>query len=182
MYGVWNFFAKAVDLSSKRIKSAEAIIKQGDWRFIQLGNYTQASPLVINNGVKTKLTWQLADVSYADGVGLDVSYDHVNQKFTPRTERDVYLAEIRFKSIPSGNDGHLDVTLESPSFDFNPINSKTNTFVKGAGQVHFQTNSFSVFIGSDVKANGIEVWLQPSSTNVSIYDVSFLITRLSSGK
>lgn len=182
MYGVWNFFVKAVDLASKRIKTAEAIIKQGDWRFLQLGNYTQASPLVINNGVKTKLTWQLADVSYADGVGLAVNYDYTNQKFMPTTERDVYLAELRFKCIPSANDGHLDVMLESPTFGFNPINSKTASFVKGIGQVHFQTNTFSIFIGPDVKANGIEVYFTPSSTNVSIYDVSFLITRLSSGK
>lgn len=178
----WQMFVKLVDLKSGLMKSTEAIVKEGNWRFIQLGNYTQASPLVINTGVKTKLTWQASDVSYSDGNGLDVSYDYVNQKFVPTTERDVYLAELRFKCIPSANNGHLDVMLESPSSGFNPINASTSTFVRGMGQVHFESKDFVVFIGADVLANGIEVWLTPNSTNVSIYDVSFLTTRISSGK
>lgn len=62
----WQMFVKLVDLKSGLMKSTEAIVKEGNWRFIQLGNYTQASPLVINNGVKTKLTWQSSDVSYSD--------------------------------------------------------------------------------------------------------------------
>lgn len=182
MYGVWNFFAKAVDLSSKRIKSAEAIIKQGDWRFIGLSNYTVVNPLVVLQNVKTKIVYQPQDIGYFEGVGLTINYDHISQKFVNLTARDVYQVEVRFKVKPSLQDGHIDLTVESPTFDFNPVNANSATFVKEANEEHFISQQFMIFIGEDVLENGIEFFITPRRTNVSIYDVSYFITRVASGK
>lgn len=179
---IFTYCATLVDLASKRTKSAEAVVKQGDWGFTQLGNYTSIAPLVVSSGTKTKITFQASDVSYQAGVGLVANYDFVSQKFLPSTLNDVFQVEVRMKVKPSSQDGHMDLLVESPTFGFNPINASSLSFVKGANQEHSISADFVLFIGSDVLTNGIEFYVRPNSTGVSIYDVSYMIVRLSSGK
>ena len=51
------FLTDVIDNQSKESKSAEAIISEGDWKWVMLGNYTLASPLLINNGATSKITY-----------------------------------------------------------------------------------------------------------------------------
>jgi hypothetical protein len=171
-----------VDLTSKRIKSTEAIVKEGDWGFTQLGNYTLSSPLSATSGTKTKITFQANNISYQAGIGLVANYDFVNQKFLPSTVNDVFMVEVRMKVKPSAQNGHMDLLMESPTFGFNPINASSLSFTKAAGDEHFISSDFLVFIGEDVMNNGIEFYVRPVGTNVQVYDMSYFIVRLASGK
>lgn len=61
-----------VDMQSKVERTAESILKQNGWKFIQDGRYTEASPLVITAGSKTKITFDLSQLAYQDGSLLDI--------------------------------------------------------------------------------------------------------------
>ena len=181
MFGVNSMFARMVDLVSNKTKSAQALIRQGEWRFIQLGNYTLASPLLVNNNNKVNITYQLSDVSYTEGNGLDVSYDYVNQKWTPNTQGDVFLVDVRMKVKSSAQNSHLDFIVESPTFAFNPVNASTQSFVHSANDEQFISNTFVLFIGVDVLANGLKFYLEAHDGNFQVYDVSYTVVRVASG-
>jgi hypothetical protein len=150
---------------------------QGGWRFLQDGRYTLASPLVINNGVKTKLTFDLTQLAYAAGVGLEINYDDVSDKFLPQTENECFTVSLRAKIKPTSQAGTVDTTLESPGVVFNPIVSGTVTFNKSAGQEHFANVTQPIFISADVIANGLEIYLSPIGTNISVYDYSVFVQK-----
>jgi hypothetical protein len=92
----------------------------------------------------------------------------------------MFLVELSLKAIPTSTFGvgHLNISLESPSVPFNPLDGDTKTYVFGQGQEHFISSLFMVFIGPDVQQNGIEAFLQSYGTDVNIYDYSFKICKL----
>jgi hypothetical protein len=177
------YLGQVIDIQSKEIRTAEAILKKGDWFFTQLGNYTSVAPLSIPNGVTSKITFQPEDIIYTNGNGTFVTnYDFVNQKFMPTTLNDLFAVEVRFKFKCSAQDGHFDVKLESPDFDFNPITGSTISSVKASGDEQFSAINLTFFIGQDLIDNGIEFKVTPSDMAIQIYDVSYLTVRLCSGK
>lgn len=170
------------DRRSGKSESVEHLVSNGDWLFTQLGHKTSASPLVVSNGTTTKITFQPVDISYTAGNGLNMSYDFTNQKFLPLVLNDLFNVEVRFKVKSSAQNSHLDLKLESPTFAFNPINAQTHTIVHSANDEQFLSANFLVFIGADLITNGIEFKITAHDGNMSIYDISYLIVRLSSGK
>ena len=176
------FLTDIIDNQSKESKSAAAITKEGDWKWVMLGNYTSASPLLINKRNTSKITYQPSDISFTAGSGLEVNYDFVNQKFLPTTLNDLFMVEVRMKVKSSVQNDHLDLKMEAPTFAFNPLNAQTHNFVHSAYDEQFMSSHFLVYIGQDVIDNGIEFKVTAHDGNMSIYDVSYLIVRLSSGK
>jgi hypothetical protein len=162
-------------------RRVDNILANGDWRFLQLGNYTSASPLVVNQGSTSKITFQSNNISYQAGRDLTINYDYTLQKFTPTTLNDVFLVEVRFKCKCSTQNGHGDVLLESPSFVYNPVQAQTITVVRAANNEQFISVAVPLFIGQDLINNGLEVKFSAGAGNFSIYDVSYMIVRLSSG-
>lgn len=180
-----NIFPMLETITDRRsgiTESVEHLVSNGDWQFIQLGNYTAVSPLVINSGNTTKITFQQTDISFTAGRGLMFNYNYSLQKFTPLTLNDVFLAEIRFKAKTSIQNGHGDLLIESPTFAFNPINGVSIAIPKAANSEQFISQAVPLFVGPDVLANGLEVKFAANAGNWSIYDVSFMIMRISSGK
>ena len=176
------FLSEISDNKSGREKSSTALVRQGDWSFTQLGNYTVASPLLVSNGNTSKITFQLSDITYTYGNGgIDTSYDFTDQKFIPSTVNDLFTVEVRMKVKSSAQNSHLDLKVESPSFAFNPLNAQTHNFVHSANDEQFMSSNFMIFISPDVKANGIEFKVTAHDGNISIYDVSYLIYRMASG-
>ena len=182
MYGCNTITSKVIDISTSRNKSAEAIAVEGDWVFFSLNNYTVGSPLVINQGVTTKLTFQASDIFYSTGKGASINYDYTLQKFTPQVLNDVFLVEIRFKAKCSSQNGYGTIMLESPTLLYNPIQASTVGVPKAANQEQFVSISVPVYIGAEVLDNGVEVKWVSESGNFSLYDVSFMIVKISSGK
>lgn len=175
------FLSEISDNRTGREKSANAIIREGDWNFFQLGNYTSASPLVISAGNTSKITFASTDIIFTAGNGLTTSYDYTAQKFTPTTIGDVFLVEIRMKVKCSLQNGHGDLLLESPSFSFNPVQAQSINVPKSANTQQFVSINVPVFIGQDIKDNGLEVKWNSVSGAFSLYDISFMTMRLSSG-
>jgi len=176
------YLGQVIDLQSKQVRTAESVLKKGDWHFTQLGNYTSASPLAIANNTTSKITFQPEDITYTNGNGFTTEYDFINQKFMPKTLNDLFSVEVRFKFRATSNDGHFDVKLESPNFTFNPISGNSVSSVKAANDEQFASIDFRFFIGQDLIDNGIEFKIVPRGTGLQIYDVSYLVVRLSSGK
>lgn len=180
-----NIFPMLDSITDRRsgiTETVEHLVSIGDWSFLQLGNYTSVSPLLINAGVTSKITFQPQDIIYTAGRGLVVNYNYALQKFTPTTINDVFLAEIRFKAKSSLQNSHGDILIESPSVAFNPINAVSISIPKAANQEQFVSASVPLFIGQDVFTNGLEVKFNAVAGNWSLYDVSFMIIRLASGK
>jgi hypothetical protein len=179
---VIEYFHELVSLGKKQIKrSLDNLFSQGDWQFLQLNNYTSASPLVVNQGSTTKLQFQPADIFFQAGRDLSLNYNFVSQKFQPQTLNDVFLVEVRMKMKCSSQNGYGDLLLESPSFLYNPIQARTVTSPKLANTEQFISIAAPVFIGPDVLTNGLEVKFAAGTGNFSLYDVSYMITRLASG-
>lgn len=176
------FLTDIIDNQTKEVKTAQAITKEGDWNFFQLGNYTLASPLVIAQGSTAKITFNPSDISYTVGSGFTPTYDFTNQKFLPQTLNDVFLVETRMKVKCSLQNGHGDLLLESPSFAFNPVQAQSINVPKAANTQQFASVNVPVFIGQDIVNNGLEVKWSSVSGAFSLYDISFMIVRISSGK
>lgn len=81
----------------------------------------------------------------------------------------------------SSQNGAYEIRLESPSFAFNPVQGSSVSVSKAAGVEQFVSISVPVFIGADVLANGLEVKVVAGVGNLSVYDVSYMIVRLTSG-
>lgn len=175
------FLSEISDNKSGREKSANALIRQGDWNFFQLGNYTSASPLLVNAGNTSKITFTPSDIVYSIGNGFTPSYDFTNQKFTPTVLNDVFLVETRMKVKCSLQNGHGDLLLESPTVAFNPIQAQSINVPKAANTQQFVSVSVPVFVGQDLIDNGLEVKWNSVTGTFSLYDISFMIIRLSSG-
>ena len=144
----------------------------GGWKFLQDGRYTVGSPLVISAGIKTKVNFDLTQLAYSAGAGLILNYDDVSDKFRPSVLNECFLVSFRLKVKPTSQAGTVDVTLESPGTSFNPIVSSTITFNKAAGQEHFAGLTQPIFISQDVITNGLELYVTPLGTNISMYDYS----------
>ena len=149
----------------------------GGWKFLQDGRYLVGTPLVINNGVKTKINFDLTQLAYAAGAGLEINYDDASDKFLPQIENECFTVSLRAKIKPTAQAGTVDLTLESPGAAFNPLVSSTITFNKAAGQEHFVNLTQPIFISADVVTNGLEIYLNPIGTNVSVYDYSVFVQK-----
>lgn len=170
-----------IDLRTGGKKTTSAITREGDWSFTQLGNYTEVSPLVVSAGNTAKITFTPSDISFNVGNGFTASYDFINQKFTPSTVGDVFMVEVRMKIKCSLQNGHGDLMLESPTFAFNPVQGQSINIPKAANTQQFISINVPLFIGQEIKDNGLEVKWHSVSGDFSLYDISYMIVRLASG-
>lgn len=171
-----------IDLEDNIVRPTRAVITAGGWFFGQMGNYTVGSPLAVSNGVKTKIAFNPANMSYSDSRNFTLNYNTTTERFMPSGVGDCFVVNLRFKVKASSQAGHMDITLESPTVAFNPITARTVTFSKQAGDEQFQGITELIFISQDVVTNGLELYVSPHDTNVQIYDVSILISKQYSDK
>ncbi len=166
-----------IDWDTKVERPAKSILMQNGWAYLQDGRYVVGSPLVVNDGAKTQLTFDLAQLAYADSSNLQLNYNQSNNRFYPTEIKSCYLVHLRFKVKPSANSGHIDLVIESPTVSFNPIVSETMTFAKSAGDEHFFYITSPLFISQDVITNGLTAYVIPHGTNISLYDYSVLVQK-----
>lgn len=150
----------------------------GAWAYMQDGRYTSSSPLTITSGTKHKVDFDLSNLSYVDGRGgLQILYNELSDKFLPETEGDCFLVSFRYKAVPVSQNGSCDIEVECPTVSFNPIVADTVTFNKSAGNEHFFSITQPIFISSFVVDHGLELYMTPRGTNISVYDYSILVIR-----
>lgn len=155
--------------------------QHGDWAFVQDGRYLQGTPLAVADGVKTKLDFDFTQIAFSAGSGLAINYNPTTDTFMPTTLGDVFLTNLRAKIIPTSQAGTVDITLESPTVSFNPIVADTLTFNKASGQVHFHSVFQTVFISQFLIDNGLEIYIKPINTNITIYDYSIFLQKTYAG-
>lgn len=177
VYDTPLFSESMVDMQTGVQRKTEHILKQNGWVFLQDGRYTEASPLVISAGVKTRITFSLTQLAYQDGQLLAVEYDQQNNRFKPSDVGSAYLLNFRLKVKPSAQNGTADATLEVPSATFNPILAGTLSFNKAAGQQHFFSLTDPIFVSQQMLDNGFEIYIHPVGTNLSVYDYSIFIQK-----
>ncbi|CAM0043168.1 hypothetical protein VPHK406_0028 [Vibrio phage K406] len=170
------------DPQGKRTKPLDGLHDLGEWQFLQLGHYTEASPWSVTQGTTEKLTFQESDISYIEGNGLAVSYDYTDQLFKPQQLRDIFLSEIRFKCKCTNQNGYADVRVDVPNFVYSPVQGETFGIPKGAGVEQFVSLDGAIFIGQDLIDNGFEINFTAGDGNFQIYDISILSCRIGSGK
>lgn len=147
----------------------------GGWKFIQDGRYTSSTPLPILSGVKTKITFDLAQLAYSAGTGLTVNYDQILNRFMPQVANSTYTVSFRGKFLPVQNGGSIDLSVESPGFAFNPIVGQTGSFNK-IGE-NFVTVTEMLFIDPTIITGGLEIYIKPSGSNIQVYDYSIMVQR-----
>ena len=158
-------------------RSTKSLLKQNGWNFLQDGRYIQASPLSIVDHVKTKITFGLSQLVYTAGEGLQLNYNQPDNRFYPTEVNATYVVSFRFKVVPASQSGFLDVSVECPGASFNPIIQDTCTFAKTAGTEHFFSITHPLFISQDLVTNGVELFIHPNGTNISVYDYSVFVQK-----
>lgn len=171
------FSESMVDMQTGVQRKTEHILTQNGWVFAQDGRYTEASPLSIASGSKTKITFNLSQLAYTDGRNLQLEYNQQTNKFTPSDVGSVYLLNFRLKVKPSAQNGTADATLEVPTATFNPVLAGTMSFNKAANQQHFFSFTDPIFVSQQMVENGFEIYIQPLGTNLSVYDYSLFVQK-----
>ncbi|QXN60140.1 hypothetical protein KUA24_73 [Vibrio phage HNL01] len=169
-----------IDNQTGRVVSATELVNRGDWQFIQLGNYTSATPLTIAEGTTSKFTFQPEDIIYTTGNVPITAYDFVNQVFRPPTLGDMYCGEMRCIAKCSRQNGYGDYKIEVPTSAINPVQGETIGIPRGAGIEQFVSITGMFFVGQDMLDNGFELKFSSVSGNFDIYNISFLWCRIAS--
>lgn len=151
------------------------------WIALGDGRYNTSSRLSILSGVKTKLTLDLNNLSFFEGVNLALNYDTINDKFLPIAVNDFYAGEVRFRCEAAQGDRDIEVLLESPGFAFNPISGNNVPLARTAAAEQFVSVQADFFTGIDAVNNGLEVYVTPAGSNVEIWDISFIFQRTFAG-
>lgn len=176
------YLTRIIDNQSKVVRTAEDLVREGDWFFKRVATYTEASPFVVPQGQTLVLPIPENDIGEVSGGTLNFQYDYDNQLFRPSVAGEVFAAEIKFRCKPANNAGYLDLILEIPDYPFNPINGRTLTFNKSANEEHFFSVAFLPFVSADFQQKGAQLKVKANGTDVSIYGYNFIFVRLHSNK
>lgn len=152
------------------------------WAIYNDSQYTQASPLVINEGVTTKITINGA-TSIKNQLPNDVSdwWNSTTNKITPSLAGDSYIVNLRFTATSSSNTGLADVEVDIGG-TLNVIDGSTVSLRKGTGNTQRVSLKFDLYAASTFISNGGEIKLRSIDGNTSIYNISVKITRVHKSK
>lgn len=148
------------------------------WAIYNDNQYTQSSPLVINEGVTTKITIN-GSTSIKDQLPNGVSdwWNSTTNKITPSLSGDSYIVNLRFIATSSSNTGLADVEIDIGG-TLNVIDGSTVSLRKGTGNTQRVSLKFDLYTASTFIANGGEIKLRSIDGNTSIYNISVKITRV----
>jgi len=153
------------------------------WAQYEDDQYTQVSPLVVNSGVESNLSNNAANViDFQLPVGVTSLYDPVTNKMTPAKSGDGYLLRIGFEAYSSSQNGYGEVHLDIGG-TLGRILTIPITFKKGAGLSNSQSFVVTEFLYSldTFIENGGLITFESIDGNSSIYDISFIFTRVHEG-
>jgi hypothetical protein len=177
------FLTKLIDNQSKVVRSAQDIVREGNWFFKRVDTYTEASPFAVLDGQTLTLPIPLEDTGQTAGRLLNFSYDYDNQLFRPTVAGEAFIAEVKLRVKPtSSNFGHMDLILEIPDYPFNPINGDTLSFSQGMNEPHFFSANFLPFVSEEMAQDGVRLLVHARGVDVEIYNYNFMFVRLHSNK
>lgn len=147
------------------------------WAEYRDTQYTESTKLTVpNGGAQTKVPNNAGfKIETHLPSGVTELYDSVGGVITPVASGDSYMIRVRFKAQPSAVNAHMTMTIDIGGA-IGEIDSRVLTFPKGTSAHQFSTSSLVYSLDTFV-ANGAEVYLSPSD-NVDIWDISFVISRV----
>lgn len=142
--------------------------------------HTSVSPLVIAEGATAVITNNAANVINSQlPIGVSSFYDGVTNKITPENSGDAYMLRIDFSAFTSTQSGlaTLELDIGAPQ---NEILRRGFTFPKGAGlanKIDVSTSTLIYTLDTFI-ANGGSIELRSDVGSTSIYDITFIISRV----
>lgn len=151
------------------------------WAQYSDDSLSSGSPQVVNQGSTAVITNNAANVIESQlPIGVSSLYDGL--KIRPDQVGDAYMIRVNFDAFTSVQSGFatLELDIGAPQ---NVILKKGITFPKGAGlanAISISTSNLVYTLGTFI-ANGGELKLVSNSGNTSIYNVSYVISRIHKG-
>lgn len=139
---------------------------------------SSGSPQVVNEGVTAVLTNNAANVISSQlPNGVTSLYD--GAKITPENSGDMYMIRINLTAFTSSQNGVLEIALDIGGTQ-NVILAKDVSFPRGTGLANARdiSESFLVYSLGTFVANGGEIKVTSVTGNTSIYDVTYVISRV----
>lgn len=151
------------------------------WASYEDSTYTLGSPLTIAFGTTTALN-NNANSGISTQLPSDASafWDSTTNKLIGVNDGDKYDIEIRFKAKSNSNSDNFTLNINIGGA-IGVINKKTCIFVKAANTEQDFAESLQYFTGSTFLTNGGSIEVTAGAGELSIYDISFLITRTHKG-
>lgn len=148
------------------------------WAQYSDGQYTSASPQLVNEGITAVLGNNAASVIDSHlPPGITELYD--GTKITPENSGDAYLLRVNFKAFTSSQNGVLEVALDIGGAQ-GVILSEDVAFPRGtgSGNVRDITRTFLIYSLGTFIANGGEIKVTSVRGNTSIYETTYVISRV----
>ena len=132
--------------------------------FVILPNSTVTLPNNANNSIISELP-----------AGVTALYDGVTNKITPAVIGDAYLVNVRFTARTTSNSDFLVLFIDIGSGV--QINADARMFLRGANVAQAFSFALPIFTLDTFKANGGLIKIISNSGTISVYDVTYFITR-----
>ena len=138
--------------------------------------YTSLSKLSISSGVRTKVTIDGLAFSASDGVSAGTMWDTGTNKVVAEGENYAYNIRFDFKCSTTGTNVLIDTEWDVGGAA-QVILTRTASVAKGASITNSIVSGTNFFVGADMAANGMEIYLTPSA-NIDVWDMGIFITRI----
>lgn len=140
--------------------------------------YTEASPFTVNEGVTATLPNNAgSSITKYLPAGIDGYYD--GSKIRSVKEGETFSVSIRFKVKSSSPNGAIAINLDIGGAVGNIVED-TRRLVRGANTETSFAIDFTTYALDTFLANGAEVKFESITGNSSIYDINYVIVRITS--
>lgn len=141
---------------------------------------TSVAPIVVIEGATGVITNNAANVINSQlPLGVASFYDSTTNKITPENSGDAYMIRIDFTAFTNNQNGlaTLEIDIGEPQ---NEILKRGFTFPKGTGLANGIEVSASTLIYTldTFISNGGSIELKSDVGSTSIYDITFIISRI----
>jgi hypothetical protein len=163
-------------VSGNDVVNLTTIKSRDGWASYSTTTYTSGSPFTISPSSTVTLQNNANSSITADlPLGVSAFYNGTTNKITPAAIGDSYMVNIRFKAKTSSNNDYLTLFIDIGGGM--QINAETKEFLRGANTEQSFNFALPVFSLSTFVTNGGEVKITSNLGTISVYDITYFITR-----
>lgn len=163
----------------------ESINSTHGWVQYSDDQYTLASPLVVSQGTTVQLTNNgNSSIKTQIPTGVIDLYDTTLNKIIPDTLGDGYILRINMKGYTSSNTGYGVIYVDIGDGTPIKIIELGVNFPRGTGveNVRPYTSTSFIYAQDTFLANGGKIYYESVRGETTIYDIVFILERVSKGK
>ncbi|QGJ84364.1 hypothetical protein [Pseudoalteromonas phage XCL1123] len=142
---------------------------------------TVSTPIVTTQGNKVGLNFD--NVLFEDYLPSGANTFFTGGRMTPQSKGDTYSCRIGFHAASSNNNGAFSVEMEiSAAGDGSDVIAKKPVrMISGNNEFEVYTTDLDMFARDNFLANGGLISLEAVDGNISIYDLTLLVTKTTAG-